>query len=445
MLTASGLLLLSHAAWAADLEIPYERYQLDNGLDVILHVDPALPQVVVNTWYDVGAKDEVVGRTGFAHLFEHLMFMGTTRLPDDGFDVQMERHGGWNNAWTSEDATDYYDVGPSHLVELLLWMEADRLDGLSSAMTQDKLDKQRDVVRNERRQSYEDSPYGVAWLALPTVMYPDGHPYAHSVIGSHEDLEAAQVEDVTTFFDTWYVPANAGLVVAGDFDAEQVKAWIDETFGAIEARPAPKRSAPPPPVDKPVVALTELTDQVGASKSFVLWHSPAHFADGDAAMDVLSSILSNGPASRLYAALVTDQALTTSVDTAQFSQQLGSLFFMELVPAEGVDCEAAESAAQAELSRLASEGPTEAELSRVKAQLRVDFLRSLESLQTRATLLNRYRVATGDPGFVAQDLARYEAVDADAVKRAAAMLSEARRAIIRVHPEPEAETPQGGE
>ena len=249
-----------------ELSIPYERYQLDNGLDVILHIDPTSPQVVVNTWYDVGAKDEVEGRTGFAHLFEHLMFMGTIRLPDDGFDVQMERHGGWNNAWTSEDATDYFDVGPSHLARLLIWMEADRMDGLSKAMSQEKLDKQREVVRNERRQSYEDSPYGVAWIALPETMYPAGHPYAHTVIGSHEDLEAATVEDVITFFDTWYVPSNAGLVVAGDIDADQTRAWIDQTFGTLPRRDSPQRAAAPALLDGPVQALTELTDQVQASR-----------------------------------------------------------------------------------------------------------------------------------------------------------------------------------
>ena len=428
--------LLTSPAAASELSIPHEQYTLDNGLVVLLHVDHTSPQVVVNTWYDVGAKDEEAGRTGFAHLFEHLMFMGTERLPDDGYDVEMERHGGWNNAWTSEDATDYYDVGPSHLLELLLWMEADRLEGLSRAMTQEKLDRQREVVRNERRQSYEDSPYGVAWLAMPEVLYPQGHPYAHTVIGSHEDLEAATVDDVVRFFDTWYVPANAGLVVAGDFDPVQAKAWIDATYGAIPARPAPAREALPEPVDKPVAALTELTDQVQASRTWMLWHTPAAFADGDAALDIVSGILSSGRASRLYSALVSDSGNATEADAGQYSQQLGSIFVVSLTPSEGVDCQTVEAEAQAELERLASEGPTEAELARIKAQMEVDFLQGLERLQTRATLLNRYRVLTGDPGFLSSDLARYGAVDAEAVKAAAAALSVERRAIIRVHPEP---------
>ncbi|HCH63249.1 MAG: peptidase M16 [Deltaproteobacteria bacterium] len=435
--TGGGEALATESQAAPDaLSIPYERYQLDNGLDVILHVDPTTPQVVVNTWYDVGAKDEVAGRTGFAHLFEHLMFMGTVRLPDDGFDVQMEQHGGWNNAWTSEDATDYYDVGPSHLAELLLWMEADRMDGLAKAMSQEKLDIQREVVRNERRQSYEDSPYGVVWLAMPRVMYPESHPYAHTVIGSHEDLEAATVDDVTTFFDTWYVPSNAGLVVAGDIDPDQVRGWIQETFGRIPSRDLPTRAQPPPPVERPIQPLTELTDQVQASRAFLMWHTPAAFAAGDAAMHVLSGVLSTGRASRLYQRLITEAGVATEVDTGQWSQQYGSVFLTFLTPADGHTCAELEALVHEELARLAKEGPTSEELNRVKAQMRVGFLRSLESLQSRASRLNQYRIQTGDPGFLAQDLARYEAVSAADIQEAAARLSVDRAATIRVHPEP---------
>ncbi len=432
------LALTAPVALAAEptLAIPFERYQLENGLDVILHVDHTTPQVVVNTWYDVGSKDEVPGRTGFAHLFEHLMFMGTERLPDDGYDVEMERHGGWNNAWTSEDATDYYDVGPSHLLQLLLWMEADRMDGLSRAMTDTKLGKQRDIVRNERRQSYEDSPYGVAWLAFPTIMYPEGHPYAHSVIGSHEDLQAATVADVVNFFDAWYVPSNASLVVAGDFDPDKAKAWIAETYGTIPKRDRPVHAEAPPAVERPVVPMSELTDEVSSPRSFLAWHTPAMFADGDAAMDVLGDILSNGLSSRLYTRLVVEESVATDVDAAQYSQRLSSVFIVELQMDESGDCAQVEKLAQAEIDRLAAEGPTDDELSRVKADLRVQFLWSLESIQVRATLLNQYRVAAGRPDYIADDLARYDAVDKAAIQAAAAALSADRRATIRVRPAP---------
>ncbi|HNH46811.1 MAG TPA: pitrilysin family protein, partial [Myxococcota bacterium] len=230
-------MLLSLLLCAQAQEIPFERYELPNGLQVILHEDHSLPQVVVDIWYQVGSKDEAKGRSGFAHLFEHLMFMGTNRLPGSGFDSTMEAYGGWNNAWTMEDATNYYDVGPANLLPLFLWLEADRMQDLAVAMTQEKVDLQREVVRNERRQSYEDEPYGAAWLEVPRLLYPEGHPYAHTVIGSHEDLQAASLQDVKDFFTAWYVPNNASLVVAGDFNPAEVKPLIERSFGHLPMRP----------------------------------------------------------------------------------------------------------------------------------------------------------------------------------------------------------------
>ena len=353
--------LLSAPAHA--VELTYEQYKLPNGLNVILMPDPTLPQVVVNLWYGVGAKDEVEGRTGFAHLFEHLMFMGTTRLPGSGFDDLMEASGGHNNAWTSEDATDYYDVGPSNLVDTLLWMEADRMEGLSRAMTQEKLDLQRDVVRNERRQSYEDAPYGEIWLVMPEAMYPAGHPYAHTVIGSHEDLQAATVDDVVGFFNTWYVPGNASLVVAGDFDPAAVKITIERLFGG----------------------------------------------------------------------------LAVEVSAGQMSQRLSSLFVIEVTPAEGHTLAEAEEAIAKELARLAAEGPTDAELERVKNQLEMSFLERQESLQGRASSLNSYYFNTGTPGYMQADLDRYRQATKDGVKQAAARLTVDTRCLIRVTPAPVAE------
>lgn len=425
------------AAWAADgvgIDIPHERYQLENGLDVILLHDPSLPQVVVNTWYGVGSKDEVAGRSGFAHLFEHLMFMGTERLPGSGFDELMEAEGGWNNAWTSEDATDYYDVGPSNLLPTLLWMEADRMDGLARAMTRKKVDLQRDVVRNERRQSSEDEPYGALWLEMPAMLYPPGHPYAHTVIGTHEDLQAASVDDVVAFFQTWYGPNNAGLVVAGDFDVATTKADIQRLFGGIAKVPLQERVLPEP-VDKPQKALLELTDQVQVPMSVMLWHTDAALSQGDAVMDVLAAVLGDGRSSRLYSALIQQDSLALEVDAYQMSAMLGSVFMISAKPAEGHDLPAVEAAVQAQLSRLAAEGPTPEELDRVRNGIELSFLRSLEDLQDRAASLNRYRYLKGDPGWVSQDLARYRAVTAADVQAAAARLSPDRRALIRVHAE----------
>ncbi len=432
--------LLLSAMAAAAIEIPHEQYQLDNGLTVILHQDRSLPQVVVNLWYDVGSQNEEPGRSGFAHLFEHLMFMGTARLPDSGFDDLMEAHGGWNNAWTSEDATDYYDVGPSNLLATLLWMEADRMDGLAAAMTQEKLDLQREVVRNERRQSYEDAPYGEVWLTMPAMMYPAEHPYAESVIGSHEDLQAATVEDVVAFFNTWYVPNNASLVVAGDFDSEEIKPLIARLFGGMERSELPAEAAVQTP-DVPVTPLVELTDAVQIPMSVMLWHSPAVLQPGDAALDVVSAILSDGRASRLYQRLIHEEGAALEAEASQYSQQLSSLFVVELKPAEDHSLEELEDIVLEEIDRLASEGPTEAELERVQNQLEMSFLRRLESLQGRASQLNRYYTLTGDPGFLQADLDRYRNLTAAEVQAAAAALTPERMGRIRVYPEPS----EGGE
>ena len=305
---------------ASAIEIPHEQYQLDNGLNVILHHDDSLPQVVINLWYGVGSKDEEMGRSGFAHLFEHLMFMGTVHLPDSGFDELMEAHGGWNNAWTSTDATDYYEVGPSSARDLPV-DESDRMRDLARAMTQEKLDLQRDVVRNERRQSVEDTPYGIIWEAMAPALYPADHPYGHTVIGTHEDLMAATVEDVVGFFERWYSPNNASLVVAGDFDAVQAKAWIEKYFGGIARMSQSKRNEPPAPKlpQKPVV---ETTDNVQIPLTMMVWHTPAAFQAGDAALDVVASILGEGRSSRLYADLITANSQAIEVSAWQYSQKL---------------------------------------------------------------------------------------------------------------------------
>jgi predicted Zn-dependent peptidase len=423
---------------ASAIEIPHEQYKLDNGLTVILHQDSSLPQVVINLWYGVGSKDEIEGRSGFAHLFEHLMFMGTTRLPDSGFDDLMESRGGWNNAWTSEDATDYYDVGPSNLLSTLLWMEADRMDGLAGAMTQEKLDLQREVVRNERRQTSEDAPYGEVWLVMPEMMYPAGHPYAHTVIGSHEDLQAATINDVVGFFDTWYVPGNASLVVAGDFDPAAVRALIEKLFGGLPAAAPPPRPKFEPP-ETPMTSLIELTDSVQIPMSVLLWHTPAAMAEGDAELDLVSSILAGGRSSRLYKRLVHEEGLALEVDAAQYSQQLSSLFVIEFKPTETGTLEKIEAIIAEEIAKLAAEGPSEVELKRARNQLELGFIQGLESLQHRASRLNRYNALTGNPGFLQADLNRYRSANAEGIQAAAARLSPDRMGLIRVHPEEESE------
>ncbi len=412
----SLLLALSLPAHAGE-DIPIERYDLPNGLQVILHPDRSLPQVVVDVWYKVGSKDEVKGRSGFAHLFEHLMFMGTTRLPGNGFDAVMEAHGGSNNAWTMEDATNYFESGPPNLLETFLWMEADRMEGLGKAMTQEKLDLQRDVVRNERRQSYEDQPYGVAWLEVPTMMYPEAHPYAHTVIGTHEDLQAATVKDVQDFFATWYVPNNASLVVAGDFDPAAVKPVIEKYFGGIPRRELPARIAPTI-VTRPQKGALEVRDEVQYPQVNLLWHTPQAFSTDDAELQLVASLLGDGESSRLYQALVT-KGVAQEVEVMQMPTQLGSTFVISATAMEGVSVASLEASLRSELTRLLSQPPSAAELARVKAQHELGFLQEMESLLERATRLNQYWAYTGSPSFLAKDLERYRNATSESLMRVA--------------------------
>ncbi|MFN7145271.1 MAG: M16 family metallopeptidase [Myxococcota bacterium] len=410
------LVLLALPALAQD--IPFERYELPNGLQVILHEDHSLPQVVVDIWYQVGSKDEAPGRSGFAHLFEHLMFMGTERLPGSGFDQVMEAYGGSNNAWTMEDATNYFEVGPPNLLPTFLWMEADRMEGLAKAMTQEKVDLQRDVVRNERRQSYEDEPYGVAWLEVPTALYPEGHPYAHTVIGSHEDLQAASLQDVKDFFATWYVPNNASLVIAGDFDPKEVKPLVEKYFGGIPSRPLPAR-ATPAPVTAPQKAKVEVTDQVQFPQVNLFWHTPAAYQEGDAELQLVASLLGEGESSRLYEALVVKE-LASEVTVLQMPTQLGSAFLVQATAMERVPAEKLEAAILAELGRLATTPPTPEEMERLKNNFEYGFLAGLESLLGRATQLNEYDAYTGSPDYLAKDLARFRGATAEGLAKVTA-------------------------
>jgi predicted Zn-dependent peptidase len=403
---AAGGSIENRPVTAAALRIPYEKYELPNGLTVVLHQDHHQPTVVVNVLVKVGSRHEEVKRTGFAHLFEHLMFMGTDRVPTGQFDQLMEAEGGWNNAWTSNDRTNYYEVAPSNALPLLLWLEADRLSALGTTMTLEKLEAQRKVVRNERRQTSENEPYGKVELRLPELLYPKGHPYHHPVIGSHEDLEAAQVADVRSFFEQFYVPKNMTLVLAGDFEPVAAKALVAKYFGALPSREPPKRDAPPP-VTLPGEIRDTIEDNVELGKVIVAWHSPAHFAPGDAELDLAAATLERGKASRLYKALVYDRPLAQSVSAYQASQDLGSYFAVEAIARPGVALADLEKAMLAEVDRLVAGGVTQAELDRAKNQYETSFVARLQSLQSRASSLATYESSLGEPDSAQRDLDRY--------------------------------------
>ena len=426
-------LLLAGVSMAQNLSI--ERYVLPNGLTVILHEDHTLPIAAVNIWYRVGSKDEVAGRSGFAHLFEHLMFMGTERVPQGQFDQIMEAGGGSNNATTSQDRTNYFESGPAEMLPTLLWLEADRMEDLGRTMTQEKLDLQREVVRNERRQSYENRPYASGTLELPAMLYAPGHPYAHSVIGSHEDLEAASVEDVKDFFATHYIPCNAVLVIAGDFDPVKVRTLVAQLFGTL---PAGRKHAAPPTATTPLldrIVRRTVEDKVPAVRVTLCFHSPAQFAPGDADLDLLASILSDGAASRMDKALVQEQRIAQRVSCFQSSGLLSSLFYVSATGMPGVSAAKLEAALDAVLLQTLESGITAEELQRTVNKHEAGFAASMQDLLSRADLLNQYESAFGNPDGFTRDLARYrDATQASVGAAARNCLQLGQRAVLNVLP-----------
>src|SRR5690348_16663058 len=418
------------------LKIEFDTYALANGLTVILHPDRSSPLVAVDLWYHVGSKDESPGRTGFAHLFEHLMFMGSRHAPYPSFDSIMESWGGHNNGTTSNDRTNYYEIGPRNLLETFLWLEADRLATLPDVITEEELERQRKVVQNERRQSYENRPYGRAELVIPEAMYAPTHPYHWPTIGSHEDLEAATVADVRAFFERFYRPSNASLVIAGDFDPVEARALVEKYFGWQAKLPPPERSPrPAEPALARDVAVT-LTDRVQLPRLRLAWHSPALFGPGDADLDMAAHVLGGGKSSRLYRALVFEQRMAQDVFAYQGSQMLGSLFQVGATAKPGQDLDGITAAVNAEMQRLATDGPTEAELARARNTHLADFYKGLDHLQTRADLLNHYQHVLGDPNGVSRDVARYERTTIASVRDAFARVVAGKHLDLRILPEP---------
>jgi zinc protease len=441
-------LFAGNAARADDVKLPFSKTTLRNGLTVIFHEDHTLPVVVVDTTFKVGSRFEQPQRTGFAHLFEHLMFMGTRRAPTKMFDAWLEGAGGSSNASTGEDKTEYFEVGPPTALPLMLWLEADRLRDLGPLMTQEKLDAQRDVVRNERRQTSENQPYGKVELRLPELLFPPNHPYHHPVIGSHEDLAAAGVPDVKEFFAKWYDPANASIVVAGDFDpkaaSDAIVAWLGTapTHGAPHDPGSP--GFPPSSLDGPVTTLTSVVretipDRVELAKIVMAWQSPKHFAPGDAELDLAAAVLSNGKASRLYKSLVYDQKLAQSVDAAQESGVIGSRFVIEAVARPGVPLDKLEAAIDKELTAIRTKPVVAEELTRARNEIESAFVRRLQSVNERAQLLNSYEAELGDPGYAQRDLDRYvQATSEDVLKATSKVIDLGARVILRVVPKEDA-------
>jgi zinc protease len=416
-------------------KIQFEKYTLANGLEVILHQDRSVPLVAVEAFYKVGSGDEQKGRTGFAHLFEHVMFMGSENVPVGAFDQWLEAAGADNNGTTSTDRTTYWETMPSNALPLALWLEADRMGRLLPTMDQAKLDLQRDVVKNERRQSYDNRPYGRANETISAALYPPGHPYSWPTIGSMADLSAASLEDVKTFFRTYYVPNNASLAIAGDFDRDSVKVWVQRYFGGIPRGPeVPPRPTPPRVVVPRDTALV-LEDRVQLPRVYYTWPTVRLFHPDDAPLDVLAYILAGDKNSRLYKRLVYDAQVAQDVSAWQTSPRLDGFFRVEVTPRPGQDPSKVMRMVDEEITRLIRDGVGDRELARAQNTFRVRFLDDLASVLGKASQLSSYNYFAGTPDYVQEDAARYDRVTAADVQRVARTYTGAPKVILTVVPE----------
>lgn len=397
--------------------IPVDQYELPNGLRVVLSEDHAIPVVAVNLWYHVGSANEREGRTGFAHLFEHMLFQGSENVAANEHFELVQRAGGTLNGSTWLDRTNYFETMPSHQLELALWLEADRMARLLPAMTQEKLDTQRDVVKNERRWSVDNQPYGTWWERLPALCFPPEHPFHHSLIGSMDDLSAASLEDVAEFFRTWYTPDNAVLTVAGDFEPIAARAMIARHFGPIargSGRPPLRAMAVPGQFGE--WRREVVPDAVAAPRVFLAFRVPPFGAEGWHAASLLAAVLGDGEGSRLTRALVREQSVATSASAYTFDLSKGAdLLICDATARPGVSGEALEAAIVAEVDRVLGEGVRPAELARALAQLETAWLTGLQSAAARADKLSQFATYFGEADLVNGELARYAAVDAAAV------------------------------
>ena len=398
--------------------IPIERHQLPNGLRVMLAHDDRAPIVAVNLWYDVGSRHEKPGKTGFAHLFEHMMFQGSAHVAKgEHFDL-VQGAGGTLNASTWLDRTNYFETLPSHELELALWLESDRLASLLPAMTQEKLDNQRDVVKNERRWSVDNQPYGTWDEKMQALLFPEGHPYHHSTIGSMEDLSAASLADVSEFFAAYYAPNNAVLTIAGDFDATSALEMVEKHFGPIAANPAIP-AAPSTAVDAIVGSEVreDVPDRVPLPRIYAAYRMPVFGSPGFDALEVAIDLLGSGRASRLYRSLVREQQVAQDVTTFAFPVIGGAAIFTIWATARpGVAHETVEAALWTEVDRLTADGPADDELERVRNLHAAGVESSLERISERADRISMYACLFDEPERINTEVSRYEAVDAGRVR-----------------------------
>ena len=402
--------------------IAIDRHQLHNGLRVTLSHDNRSPIVAVNLRYGVGSGHEKPGTTGFAHLFEHLMFQGSTNVAKGEHFSLIEASGGKANASTTWDRTNYFERLPGHELELALWLESDRLASLLSAMTQEKLDNQREVVKNERRRAVENQPYGSWDEKLQTLLFPEGHPYQHPILGSMEDLNRASLADVSDFFAAHYAPNNAVLTIAGDFDPPAAHALVERYFGPIPANPA-LAPAPSTLIQTTVSAGVRETvlDRVPLPRLYAACRTPAFGSAAFEALEVAMDLLASGRASRLYRALVREQQVAQELSSFAFPEIGGAAVFVVSVTARpGIRPEVLETAMWTEVDRLTAQGPTDEELERVRNLHVAGLESSLQRVGERADRLSMYACLFDEPERINTEVRRYVSVDAARVREALA-------------------------
>ena len=417
------------------MNISFTKHTLDNGLDVLLHEDHACPIVAVNLWYHVGSKNERPGKTGFAHLFEHLMFEGSEHH-DRGFFQPLQGAGATLNGSTNADRTNYWEVVPSGALELALWMESDRMGYLLPALTQAKFDNQRDVVLNERRQNYENRPYGLGSMALLAALFPPDHPYHWSTIGEIADLQTVKLDEVHAFFRRYYHPGNASLAIAGDIDVVRTLDLVTQYFGELPAgeRVNPVRASAALDGDTRIY----FEDRVELPRLYMAWITPAMFADGDADLDLATDLLANGKTSRLYRRLVFQERIATDVSAAQNSREIAGFAQMTATAAPGHTLAEIEPVILDEIARLSRDGPNSDEMERGRVQAESQFVFRLQTVGGfggKSDQLNAYNVFVGDADYFDRDLQRYQAVTPSSLQQAAAKyLDPAARVTLSIVP-----------
>lgn len=400
------------------LDLKYEKYKLENGLEVILYQDNSLPSIAVNIWYRVGSANEVKSKTGFAHLFEHMMFQSSENIPKEGHFHFIHEAGGNLNGSTSIDRTNYYETLPSNYLELALWLESDRMGFMLPGLTQEKLDNQKDVVMNERRQRYENQPYGLSWEILFSNLFSDTHPYSWPTIGWMDDIAKFELDDVRNFFKTYYVPNNATLIIGGNFEIDFAKELVEKYFGEI----ASGNHVPEVITEKQELKESKKIvhkDNVQLPRIYLAWHTDKAFGSDDATLDILSEILTSSKSSRFYKSLVFDKQIAQDVSSFQYSAKLAGSFIVASTAKPGIELDSIKSEIFERLDDLIQNGISNEELQRSKNSVISSFVYSLQKLDTIVDHMNHYNFYLGNPNSFTEDLSRYEDVTAGQVINAA--------------------------